>query len=160
MHVFIPAVLIVGLTVLACVVQSTHAAVAPPPPVGDFCVDLVEAVILAEARGEGPQGMTAVADVIRNRMRKHHTTAHLVVVQQGQFACLNNLATRELIYNAAAWKPNLVARDLAIKLVDHNGFGVPRITNGATHFYRAGQRPEWAGQMNFTVEIGNHRFYR
>ena len=50
---------------------------------------IVAAVLMAEARGEGEIRMTAVAEIIRNRAEEASESPVQIVLKQGAFSCLN-----------------------------------------------------------------------
>jgi len=57
---------------------------------------VVAAVLLAEARGEGEEGMMAVAEVIRRRADQKATSL-LAVVRPGAFSSLNGLSHEKIL---------------------------------------------------------------
>jgi len=114
-----------------------------------------------EARGESIKGMTAVAEVILNRVdtRRFPNTV-CDVINQGtgrRFACQFTYTCdgrAETISEPAAWeRVGKVARIM----LD----GAPRsLTNGATHYHTLSVRPNWAKVYTRTTTVGYHRFYR
>lgn len=128
-------------------------------------VEVVAAVLWGEARGEGPQGIRAVAEVIGNRRYRtdvfHAPSLGAVVTQPKQFACLNDTSPEKLIAKArssfgpdqAAWRYCLaVARQL------QRGTHTGNLTNGATHF--CCHYAHWQRGMEFCAKVGRHSFYR
>lgn len=114
-----------------------------------------------EARGEGPAGQAAVAQVVLNRVR-HSAFPKTVcgVVYQGaarrkgcqfSFACDGSVRrTRE----AAAWNR---ARRVATKALSgavHAGIG------DATHFHTINVTPNWGPRLIRTAQVGLHVFYK
>ena len=119
--------------------------------------ELVAAVIIAEAGGEGPKGMQAVASVIQNRARRG-PSPYDVVVKRKQFSCLNNFrpdSYQKFISHAKRhpnWRQALIlAKKVANKTVIDN-------TNGATHY--CANQAYWEKEMCFTIQIKHHKFYR
>lgn len=122
---------------------------------------VVAAVIIGEAGGEGQTGMLAVAGVIKNRMVKSRT-AYMVVTRKSQF----DAYTHPILYKKvdidswvqkAAKHPRWAyALELAGKL---NNGTCQDITEGATHYHAASCRPYWAKVFLFKTQIGHHLFY-
>ena len=103
-------------------------------------------VVAGEARGEELDGQVAVAWVLRNRVGNPGwwgTTWQEVARQPFQFARYLNL-TPELF---------AVAMDVYCGVVDDP-------TDGATHFFSGKDEPGWAKELQHTIDIGNHHFYR
>lgn len=126
-------------------------------------VKVVAAVLWAEARGEGPNGVRAVAEVIRNRTsspRRWGRTPYEVVTKVKQFACLNGTAPAALVermenstgIDATARE---VCMNVARGLVEQTFQGED--TGGATH-YDCVRQMGWG--LALSAIIGNHYFYR
>jgi spore germination cell wall hydrolase CwlJ-like protein len=119
-------------------------------------------VMYYEARGEGEQGQQAIAEVVFHRMA-HGNYGHSIcaVVYEGanhagcqfSFACDGELAQPK---EAEPWRSAqiLAARILTgeVRLAD--------ATENATHFHAVSVSPDWSDDMERTVQIGNHVFYR
>ena len=115
-----------------------------------------------EARGEGPRGEQAVAEVVFHRMNAgNYGHSICAVVYEGSdrrgcqfsFTCNGDLhRPRE----ASAWKD---AERLAAQILTGE---VPlrNATGGATHYHAVSVRPYWAPTLAKTAHIGNHIFYR
>jgi spore germination cell wall hydrolase CwlJ-like protein len=154
------------------VVHTVVADVAPPIAQKSRA-DVIEAKLLAEhrclseviyyeARGEGEGGQRAIAEVVFHRMR-HGNFGHSIcaVVYEGaghpgcqfSFACNGELDRPK---EAGPWRDAqvLAARILTgeVMLTDS--------TEDATHFHAVSVTPEWTGDMQRTVQIGNHVFYK
>lgn len=121
-----------------------------------------------EARGEPLEGVVAVLQVIRNRVRDRRWPASWegVCLQPFQFSCWN------------AGDPNRqTLEELADEL--HAGRSLPRglrealfltegvigdrlrdVARGACHYHAVGVRPAWAAAGQLVATIGRHRFYR
>lgn len=119
-------------------------------------------VMYYEARGEGTDGEMAVAEVVFHRLRHGHYGHSICgVVYEGaassgcqfSFACNGQLALRK---SPVAWHNTeiLAARILAGQVALRD------ITGDATHFHAVSVTPDWADDMERTVQIGNHVFYR
>ena len=114
-----------------------------------------------EARGEGRDGMKAVAQVVLNRAR-HPAFPKTVcgVVFQGsnrstgcQFSFTCNGAMRARV-NQAAWNR---ARDVASAALAGEVYG--RVGT-ATHFHTTAVAPGWRNRLVQVNQVGSHVFYR
>ena len=114
-----------------------------------------------EARGEGRDGMKAVAQVVLNRVR-HRAFPNSVcaVVFQGagrrtgcqfSFTCDGSMRGR---VNRAAWNR---ARDIASSALSGSVYaGV----GNATHFHTTRVSPQWRHSLVRVSQVGDHLFYR
>ena len=114
-----------------------------------------------EARGEGQNGMKAVAQVVLNRAR-HPAFPKTVcgVVFQGsnratgcQFSFTCNGAMRAPV-NRAAWNR---ARDIASAALSGE---VYHSVGAATHFHTTAVSPRWRHSLVQVNQVGSHLFYR
>ena len=114
-----------------------------------------------EARGEGVDGMRAVAQVVLNRAR-HPAFPNTVcaVVYQGsnrstgcQFSFTCNGSMRGAV-NRAAWNR---ARDVASKALSGQVYAA---VGNATHFHTTGVAPRWRNSLIRVGQVGDHLFYR
>lgn len=114
-----------------------------------------------EARGEGRDGMKAVAQVVLNRAR-HPAFPKTVcgVVFQGsgrgtgcQFSFTCNGAMRGAV-NRAAWNR---ARDVASTALSGQVFAA---VGNATHFHTTAVSPGWRNSLVRVNQVGDHLFYR
>lgn len=114
-----------------------------------------------EARGEGRDGMKAVAQVVLNRVR-HRAFPNSVcgVVFQGagrrtgcqfSFTCDGSMRGR---VNTAAWNR---AREIASSALSG---AVEARVGTATHFHTTGVSPGWRHSLVQVGQIGDHLFYR
>lgn len=119
-------------------------------------------VMYYEARGEGTDGEMAVAEVVFHRLRHGHFGHSICgVVYEGadtptcqfSFACNGEMARRK---SPVAWHNTeiLAARILAGEVALRD------TTGDATHFHAISVTPDWADDMQRTVQIGNHVFYK
>jgi spore germination cell wall hydrolase CwlJ-like protein len=133
----------------------------------DLVVDVLARTLWGEARGEGPQGMEAVASVILNRVKvaeskgKYWWGNDIISVCQKpyQFSCWNRsdanyrqlqAVTEKDIHYATALR---VARRAVVGTL-------PDTTGGATHYHAKSILPDWAAGQKPTVTIRNHIFYK
>ena len=136
----------------------------PPDPSRDDTITIVAKTLWGEARGEGDEGMRAVACVIQNRVinKVRGTDEVSVCLANKQFSCWNagdpNLVRMEAVARApdAAFRR---AREIATELINGR---LPDITRGATHYHAATMRqpPAWARGHEPCAVIGNHRFFK
>ena len=114
-----------------------------------------------EARGEGRDGMKAVAQVVLNRAR-HPAFPNSVcgVVFQGagrstgcQFSFTCNGSMRRGV-NPVAWNR---ARDVAAKALSGSVYAS---VGNATHFHTTGVSPSWRNSLIRVNQVGSHLFYR
>ncbi|RZJ98536.1 MAG: cell wall hydrolase [Brevundimonas sp.] len=114
-----------------------------------------------EARGEGRDGMRAVAQVVLNRVR-HPAFPKSVcgVVFQGagrrtgcqfSFTCDGSMRGR---VNRAAWDR---ARAVASSALSGSVYGA---VGNATHFHTTGVSPQWRNSLIRVSQVGDHLFYR
>lgn len=138
-------------------------------PSQDQQIDVVAAVLWAEARSEGAAGIDAVAEVIRNRTLRpleFDDTAYGVVTQARQFACLNHISARELVARAKGssgldrtmwYYSRIAAEELAT-----DSFGVVSVGD-ALFFSSSPSRAlvpfDWK-RLTYVTTIGRHHFYR
>lgn len=130
--------------------------------------DVLARTIWGEARGEGTDGMDAIACVILNRVKvaedhggKFWWGSNIVQVCQKpyQFSCWNrsdpnfqklqDVDSKDLYFATAV---RIAVRAVAGILKDS--------TNGATHYHAKSVDPYWARDEKPTATIGNHIFYR
>lgn len=125
-------------------------------------IDVLARTIWGEARGEGQRGMQAVANVIMNRVNAlswFGNTVESVCKKPYQFSCWNandpNASQCLRVSDTdAAFRQCLNIAKLAVdgRLAD--------ITGNADHYHAVGVNPSWAKTYRFTVQIGNHKFYK
>jgi hypothetical protein len=115
-------------------------------------LDVLVKTVLGEARGEGIQGMEAVAQVIRNR-------AMAVALQPKQFSAWN---AGEGGNNPQQFKPGTQQYETAKQAIQRvfSGEAVDP-TNGALFYHTPQVNPGWSKDVNKygTTQIGNHIFY-
>ncbi|MFN3228657.1 MAG: cell wall hydrolase [Asticcacaulis sp.] len=124
-------------------------------------VDCLTQALYHEARGEGPQGMRAVAQVILNRVR-HPAYPKTVcdVVYQGafqrsgcqfSFTCNGAMSRR---VERWAWRQ---AETVALEALSGK---VMAEVGTATHFHTTAVQPDWSGRLIRVAQVGQHIFYR
>jgi N-acetylmuramoyl-L-alanine amidase len=123
-------------------------------------VRILACTLFGEARGEGPEGIAAVANVITNRLRdgRFGNTVQEVCLRPLQFSCWNTLANMQMLLSLR-YDTNPHFRDcvdyanLAIdsKLID--------VTGGALFYHTLDVDPTWDDAMTELRQIGHHKFY-
>jgi N-acetylmuramoyl-L-alanine amidase len=133
--------------------------------------------VYGEARGETTESMVAVAWVILNRTNSRHypNTVCDVVLQSYQFESLGKGTILRDIANEANSGtmvfPTMNNQRLLDKIYDIADAVFYSISNdptkGSTHFWSPIAQsalgrvpPNWAEQLAYQGEVGNHRFYR
>jgi hypothetical protein len=117
---------------------------------------VVALTILAEARGEGRDGMSAVACVIAQRSLNRNLTPEQVCLQKWQFSCWNGKSEQDLDH---LYKSPMA--DWALYL-EENIHSMNRAKVGfADHYYADWiKAPYWAKGNKPVAVIGKHKFYR
>ena len=130
-------------------------------------VDVLARTLWGEARGEGTEGLQAVANVILNRVKIAESrgkfwwgnTIIQVCQKPYQFSCWNRSdpsfkrlqeVDESNLYFATSIR--IARRAVAGVLED--------ITHGATHYHANYVKPYWAKGQEPVVTIGNHIFYK
>ena len=113
-------------------------------------VSIVKKTILAEAGGEGQQGMLAVASVIENRVRQKGLKPAEVCLQKKQFSCWNK-GTPVVLTNK---KVSAFAEKLAREICDGEFEPIGRWN----HYCRTDAYPVWREKMLIKTVIGRHVF--
>jgi|TARA_R110000751_G_C13791630_1_gene482217 spore germination cell wall hydrolase CwlJ-like protein len=124
-------------------------------------VDILARTIWGEARGEGAQGMQAVANVVMNRANNPGWWGHDVItvcLADKQFSAWNlNDANYSKIQTVNASDASFA---LALQIAGRAVAGtLPDITGGATHYHTAAVNPFWDDAMTYLGAIGRHLFY-
>jgi len=123
--------------------------------------DCLTQAVYYEARGEGVDGMRAVAQVILNRVR-HPAYPKTIcgVVYQGayqrtscQFSFVCNGAMGAPV-ESWAWRRAKTVADAAL-----DGYVMPAV-GASTSFHTTGVKPGWGGTMDRVAQVGSHIFYQ
>ncbi len=133
----------------------------------DIEIDILARTLWGEARGEGEQGMQAVAHVILNRRKISQDKGgfwwgnNIIQICQKpyQFSCwnrsdpnfqkLNQVDESDLRFAAA----KRIAKRALVGVLGKD------ITQGATHYHAETVSPYWSKTATPTAQIGNHIFY-
>jgi len=133
-----------GIVAVAC---NAHAA----QPTSQ---ELVAAVLVAEAAGDGVAGMRAVREVVQVRAVERRQTEWQVVTAKKQFSCLNQTTPEQLVARAktsTAWKSAL---DLASKPAAVATVGL------ANHYHTKSVSPYWSRGKTPVAVVGGHLFFK
>lgn len=123
--------------------------------------DILVKTILSEARGEGEEGMRAVAHNILNRANsgRYPSDPAAVALQPKQYSGWNR---GEGGNNPNQFRPGTSQYENAAQVIDRVFSGQSQDpTNGALFYHTPQVNPSWAGEVNRygTTKIGNHIFY-
>lgn len=116
-----------------------------------------------EARGEGPEGMLAVGQVVMNRYRAggyRNVCAVVNARQKGapKTACQFSWACdgkSDRTQDKNAWQQSRVLSRLLV-----SNPRLPDLAQGTRHYVRCGIRAKWLAKMDMVSRIGDHCFYR
>ena len=129
-------------------------------------IDVLARTIWGEARGEGKEGMEAVASVILNRTEIAKrlngywwgNTIIQVCQKPYQFSCWNKLDPNFKKLMAVDEGDMHFATAMRVARRAMLGFIKDR-TYGATHYHTLNISPDWANGQKPTTRIGHHVFY-
>jgi spore germination cell wall hydrolase CwlJ-like protein len=119
-------------------------------------------VLYFEARGEGVKGQKAVAEVVFHRMRTGnygHSICAVVYEGADKRGCQFSFACNGDLKHAKAQGAWLRAQILAARILTGEE-SLADVTGGATSFHAVSVQPDWANELQRTVQIGNHVFYK
>ena len=119
-------------------------------------------VIYYEARGEGAKGQKAVAEVVFHRMRTGnygHSICAVVYEGADRPGCQFSFACNGELKHAKSPQAWLRAEILAARILTGEE-NLGDVTGGATSFHAISVQPDWANDLQRTVQIGNHIFYK
>lgn len=125
-------------------------------------VETLARTLWGEARGEGKEGMAAVASVIMNRVKRggwFGSSITKVCKKPLQFSCWNegDPNCEKMLEVTEIDKQYAQALAIAEKAVAGT---LPDPTGGATHYHEYKILPKWAKSLKQTTQIGNHIFYK
>ena len=115
---------------------------------------VVALTILAEARGEGRDGMAAVACVIAQRAQNRCLTPEQVCLQKWQFSCWNGKPDLTHLYKCDQ-------AEFALYLEKNINHMNTAKVGFADHYYSTIiSAPYWAKNKQPVAIVGKHRFYK
>ncbi len=118
---------------------------------------IVAITLLAEARGEGDNGMGAVCAVIQQRAIERKQTAKQICLAKWQFSCWNGKSLKDLEHLL-----DLPQAKMAIYFAK-NVNSMNRALVGYSNHYHATwmkKKPYWAKGQRPVKVIGQHAFYK
>jgi spore germination cell wall hydrolase CwlJ-like protein len=118
--------------------------------------DPVVLTILGESRCQGVEGMTAVAQCIKNRMDKRGQTATQVVLAPKQFSCWNAPLDPTQLLTESVNNTN-TAKALAYAIT-HGWDVMPELQADHYYAYKLIKAPSWSKSATSKVIIGDHVF--
>ena len=126
---------------------------------GTYGQQVVAAVLMAEAWGEGEEAMTAVAEVIRKRADEWQMSPLAVVKKVRHFSCMNGTRPEMLVRKFHRERDFELALQIARTLYN-TPHALPGLSRGATHFHDHSKTPYWASGERPVAVIGKLSFYR
>ncbi|WP_430229257.1 cell wall hydrolase [Nitrosomonas communis] len=126
----------------------------------DDAITCLSRTIYWEARGDGTDGMEAIANVVMNRLG-HEGFPNTIcgVVKQGheQGACQFSWWCDGRLDDAEEDEPYAIAKEIARKALNRQ---LPDRTNGALYYHHHNASPSWSGKYIKTIKVGKHDFYK
>jgi spore germination cell wall hydrolase CwlJ-like protein len=123
----------------------------------------VAAVLMGEAWSEGATGMTAVANVIHQRVIEKGRTPLEVVAAHGErihaFSCVDGTSLDQLIQKFSRERDYGHALQIAQTLC-RTPDSLPDLVASADHYTLADEHPYWARGRQPVARIGRLAFYR
>ena len=126
--------------------------------IGNICqAGTVADTLYLEARGEGEQGIKAVASVIYNRAKGDSGKFKAVCLKPFQFSCWNSSKTRVIAPKTASDKK---AMEICLQVEKELYTSNFKPLGDWTHYYNSKLcNPSWAKNTSIT-KIGNHNFLK
>lgn len=128
-------------------------------------IEIFLRTIWGEARGEGLDGMHAIANVVMNRIHSGvlwwGSSVRSICLKPWQFSCWNvNDPNRAKLLSLDDSDPQYApCEDFATRAFNGN---LSELTNGATSYFdsRMPNPPPWSVGHNPCAVIGHHKFYK
>lgn len=135
---------------------------------GEKAKNEVIATVVAEAIGEGDEGMQIVLNTINNRASEKKKTMHQVVKDQAQFSAYGNELFKKVMgllngsptpFKDATEKMFIEKAVKKVKELIESG-KIEDLTNGATHYWNTetAKSQEWMNEGEYTLKKGKHVF--
>jgi polyphosphate kinase 2 len=127
---------------------------------------IVAATIWGEARGEGEEGMKAVANVIKNRSDKQGNSPKEIALKPKQFSIWNdttpdkfqNFINDTIQKHPGSNKAWEISKNMVKNFIKKKG---DDNTKGALFYHTTNIKPKWDfKKLQYTTTIGHHKFYR
>lgn len=116
--------------------------------------DVIDAII-AEALGEGPAGMAAVAHVINTRAMQTGKTPQQVISEAGQFSGVSNPGSSV----AQSMKDPAIRAQVEQIWNGVTSGSIPNPYPGGDFFHTPQVSPDWSNSYTKLGQLGNHIFY-
>ena len=122
--------------------------------------NIVARTLLAEAKGEGSNGLYAVACVIQQRTIERHLTPAQVCLQRLQFSCWNKANANDRQFKSlknnqlADYAKGLAANVVTGKKLDRSKVGF------ANSYCALGCYPNWSWKLWRVATVGGHKFFK
>ena len=121
-------------------------------------VDIIAKTLYGEARGEGYDGMLAVATVIYNRAKHDKDLFVKVCLKPKQFSCWNGVNNIEIW----EYKPWEICKKISTSMLDSTFHPYPFKEINPTHYltytlYMSPKCPNWARGVSGEI-VGKHIF--
>lgn len=119
----------------------------------------VALTLIGEADGEPYDGKVAVAEVIRNRARRHYNSDGTyigTVLAPLQFSCWNAYSDRIPAAKADDVRPDVQE---CLRAWQDALAGSNKALGAVLYFNPQEAAPAWVAKATFLIEIGRHRFY-
>lgn len=164
------AALLIAVTGLFFTAKGAGAKIGEvsAPMYSNYDLDTLARTIWGEARGDGYEGMQAVANVIMNRYAQGQTS----LAKQRQFGATVADVCRKP-YQFSAWLANdpnyakmlnvtesdsafRTALQIAKKALEGR---LTDITGGADHYHTSAVNPSWSKNVQPVTVIASHQFY-
>ncbi len=138
------------MLVACCMAASVYGG-TPPVNVTEFTA----AIIVAEAGGEGREGMGAVCEVIRNRMKARNFSMWRVTTEKYAFSCYNKWRGNPQGF-INHWKkhPHFNYAKLLVEKYYGNS-----LTKGSCFYHEKSVKPSWSRGVKPTTVVKNHLFF-
>lgn len=126
-------------------------------------IEALAKTIYGESRGEPPEGQIAVGFTVLNRLALNTWYGHSieeVCLKPYQYSCwLKSDPNRSKMDSLSVDSDELQSFvDIAYQIINTQ---IDDPSLGATHYYAVYiNPPAWISQATFTVQIGQHRFYK
>lgn len=115
-----------------------------------------------EARGEGPRGQQAVAEVVFRRMNKGsygHSICAVVYEGSARHGCQFSFTCNGALHRPREQTAWMKSEELAAQILTGE-VRLRNTTGDAIYYHAASVTPYWAPRLQKTAQIGNHIFYR
>ena len=130
----------------------------------DYDDILLALTLWREARGEGIEGMRAVAHVIANRVAAGWGDRHAIITALNQFTSMTGIGDSQTILWPTSTDPSFIAALSVVAALDSGTDTDP--TNGALYYARLSQvtstwfKTHIINGMDRCAVIGHHTFFK